>query len=147
MATIWIRYFGLAVPTANTLILLSSGAAITYAHICILNNKLKETVTGLLLTLGLASLFTLIQLYEYAHAPFSISDGIFSSVFYLLTGFHGLHVIIGTLFIAVQTIRIIKGHATTKYHLGFEAAAWYWHFVDVVWLLVFFLVYILPQFS
>ncbi len=142
-----LEIIGLVVPTANTLILLSSGAAITYAHICILTNNLRETLKGLGLTLGLALLFTLIQLYEYANAPFSISDGIFPSVFYLLTGFHGLHVIIGTVFIAVQTIRVLKGHATTKYHLGFEAAAWYWHFVDVVWLLVFLLVYVLPQLS
>jgi cytochrome c oxidase subunit 3 len=93
------------------------------------------------LTLGLAALFTLFQAYEYFEAPFTILDGVYGSTFFLMTGFHGVHVIVGTLFLTVCAIRNYLGHFSTTHHIGFEAAVWYWHFVDVVWLFLFVVVY------
>jgi cytochrome c oxidase subunit 3 len=93
------------------------------------------------MTVGLGVLFTLCQAYEYGHAAFGFKDGIYASNFYMATGFHGFHVIVGTLFLAVCLVRAIKGHFTPKQHLGFECAAWYWHFVDVVWLFLYVFVY------
>jgi cytochrome c oxidase subunit 3 len=129
------------VPLLNTLILLTSGATITWAHHAILAGKREEALTGLEATVGLALAFTALQVYEYIEAPFSISDGIYGSCFYMATGFHGFHVIIGTCFIAVCTLRLYYYHFTREHHFGFEAAAWYWHFVDVVWLFLFVTVY------
>jgi cytochrome c oxidase subunit 3 len=96
---------------------------------------------GFIYTLLLAFLFTLLQLYEYIEAPFNISDGIYGSTFFMATGFHGFHVIIGTTFIAVCFFRFLRSHFTKQHHFGFEAAAWYWHFVDVVWLFLFISIY------
>ncbi len=113
-------------------------------------NHLFDTKSMLILlfsTISLALLFTAIQLYEYINAPFSISDGIFGSCFFMLTGFHGIHVLVGTIFILVQTIRVIKNHFEIGSHLGFEASIWYWHFVDIIWLLLYFIVYIWVSFS
>jgi cytochrome c oxidase subunit 3 len=118
-----LEVMSLKLPIVNTIILLSSGATITVAHISLLLNKKEEAIEALLVTLALALLFLGIQKYEYSHAPFSISDGIFGSVFYMLTGFHGLHVLIGTIFIFVQLVRVIKDHFTPNNHLGFETSA------------------------
>jgi len=129
------------VPLLNTLILLSSGATITWAHHAIVCGDRKNSIIALLITISLAILFTLLQLFEYLEATFTISDSIYGSTFYLATGFHGLHVIIGTIFIIISTIRQINYHFTKQHHFGFEAAAWYWHFVDVVWLFLFVTIY------
>jgi cytochrome c oxidase subunit 3 len=137
-----LEVISLKLPIVNTIILLSSGATITLAHLNLIKGDKQETIEALLVTLLLALVFTAIQFYEYRNAPFSISDGVYGSVFYILTGFHGLHVIIGTIFILVQLIRIIKDHFDSHNHLGFEASAWYWHFVDVVWLGLFVIVYV-----
>ncbi len=128
-------------PFINTLILLTSGATVTYAHHKLQKGDHKGTATGLLLTIILGATFTGLQAYEYVHATFGFTDGIYSSTFYLATGFHGFHVIVGTLFLIVCYLRVRKGHFTPEQHVGFEAAAWYWHFVDVVWLFLFTVVY------
>ncbi len=129
------------VPLLNTIILLSSGATVTWAHHAITTGVRYEGIYALILTLFLAVLFTALQVFEYNEASFTISDGIYGSTFYMATGFHGFHVIIGTLFLSVCLFRLIKYHFTTTHHLGFEAAAWYWHFVDVVWLFLFVSIY------
>jgi cytochrome c oxidase subunit 3 len=137
-----LEIIGLKLPIVNTLILLTSGATITVAHLTLLQGFKQETIEALLVTIVLALVFTGIQIFEYSHAPFSFSDGVYGSVFYILTGFHGLHVLIGTIFILVQLVRVIREQITPASHLGFEASAWYWHFVDVVWLLLFVIVYV-----
>nr|YP_004222747.1 cytochrome c oxidase subunit 3 [Glaucocystis nostochinearum]ADW83119.1 cytochrome c oxidase subunit 3 [Glaucocystis nostochinearum] len=129
------------IPLANTIILLSSGATLTWSFYGILAQNRKEAITGLVLTVLLAALFTGFQAYEYINAPFSISDGIYGSTFYMTTGLHGLHVLIGTIFLTVCLIRLWNYHFTKKSHLGFEAAVWYWHFVDVVWIFLFISIY------
>lgn len=129
------------VPFINTLILLLSGVTITWAHHAIISGLKGEAIVGLIGTIILAIIFTACQAYEYQEASFNISDGIYGSTFYLATGFHGIHVIIGTLFITINLFRVIKNHYTTTHHFGFEAAAWYWHFVDVVWLFLFITIY------
>jgi len=131
----------LQVPLLNTAILLTSGCTITWAHHSILAGDRKNALLGLEATLGLAIAFTLFQVYEYAESTFDISDGIYGSTFFLATGFHGFHVIIGTIFIAVCAVRLYYHHFTREHHVGFEAAAWYWHFVDVVWLFLYIMVY------
>jgi len=128
-------------PFLNTLILLTSGATVTYAHHALLKGNQKGTVVGLALTIALGIIFTGTQAYEYGVAAFKFKDGIYSSTFYLATGFHGAHVIIGTCFLIVCLFRAAKGHFKPEKHVGFEAAAWYWHFVDVVWLFLFAWVY------
>ena len=108
-----------------------------------LHNDRKALIQGLSITVALGLLFSCVQAYEYSLAPFPFHDGgIYSSTFFLATGFHGFHVIIGTIFLAVCLVRAIKGHFTPERHFGFEAAAWYWHFVDVVWLFLFVSIYI-----
>lgn len=129
------------IPLLNTYILLLSGATLTYAHYSLVLGDLIKTINSLLVTLFLALFFLLLQAYEYKTAPFDISDSVYGSTFYLLTGFHGLHVLVGFLFLLVCFYRLSSRHFTKEHHLGFEAAAWYWHFVDVIWLLVFILVY------
>jgi len=129
------------IPLLNTIILLSSGATITWAHHSIVYGDRKNALLSLTLTLALAFIFTCIQGYEYIESSFSISDGIYGSTFYLLTGFHGFHVIVGSIFILVSTLRLYNHHFSKQHHFGFEAAAWYWHFVDVVWLFLFVSVY------
>jgi cytochrome c oxidase subunit 3 len=129
------------VPFLNTAILLSSGAAITAAHHFIVAGDRISAIAALEATLGFAVVFTLLQVMEYLEAPFSISDGIYGSTFFMATGFHGFHVIIGTIMIAVMTLRLCHFHFTKQHHFGFEAAAWYWHFVDVVWLFLFVTIY------
>lgn len=129
------------IPLLNTMLLLTSGASLTWAHSALIGGYRLETITALLLTLVFAVLFTAFQGYEYVNAPFHISDGIYGSTFYMLTGLHGFHVIVGTLFLGVALYRAVLHHYTTQNHIGFEAAAWYWHFVDVVWIFLFLAVY------
>nr|AWN56255.1 cytochrome c oxidase subunit 3 [Euschistus heros] len=144
------------IPLLNTIILLSSGITITWCHYSILkNNKLFSlislfytiilgiifTTKSLLMTVILGMYFTVLQAYEYMEASFCISDSVYGSCFYMATGFHGLHVIIGTIFLTVCLMRHIKCHFSSSHHFGFEAAAWYWHFVDVVWLFLYISIY------
>ena len=130
------------VPFLNTVILLTSGATVTWAHHAIILGLRTEAIYALFFTIFFAILFLLCQFYEYREASFDISDGIYGSTFYMATGFHGVHVIIGTIFLTVCLVRAMRGDFTPEKHVGFEAAAWYWHFVDVVWLFLFFAVYI-----
>lgn len=129
------------VPLLNTIILLSSGATVTWAHHAILIGIKKEAIISLVATIVLALIFTGLQAYEYNEASFNISDSVYGSTFFMATGFHGFHIIIGTIFLSVCLIRLIKNHFTRTHHFGFEAAAWYWHFVDVVWLFLFVSIY------
>jgi len=129
------------IPLLNTAILLTSGATITIVHSAILINDRKTAILAFLATICLAFLFTSLQVYEYFVAPFDISDGIYGSTFYMSTGFHGVHVLVGTIFIIVCLFRFTAHHFTPQQHFGFEAAAWYWHFVDVVWLFLFICIY------
>jgi cytochrome c oxidase subunit 3 len=129
-------------PFYNTIILLLSGTTVTWAHYAILKGNQKDTVTALWYTVILGLLFTSCQAYEYTHAAFGFKDGIYATTFYMATGFHGFHVIVGTIFLAVCLARAKKGHFTPNQHIGFEFAAWYWHFVDVVWLFLFCFVYL-----
>lgn len=128
-------------PLMNTLILLLSGTTVTWAHHALLHKQTKQVITGLWLTVLLGVTFTCLQAIEYSHAAFGFKDGIYSSAFYMATGFHGFHVIVGTIFLAVNLIRAYRGTLTPSGHLGFEFAAWYWHFVDVVWLFLFVCIY------
>jgi len=129
------------VPLLNTVILLTSGATITWAHHAMLAGNRAGAIRGMEYTIMLAVAFTILQGYEYAESSFSISDGIYGSTFFLATGFHGFHVIIGTIFITVGLVRLYYYQFTQEHHFGFEAAAWYWHFVDVVWLFLFVTIY------
>nr|YP_011010412.1 cytochrome c oxidase subunit 3 [Metrocoris stranguloides]WPW47027.1 cytochrome c oxidase subunit 3 [Metrocoris stranguloides] len=129
------------IPLLNTTILLSSGITITWAHHSIMNMNHSQTVKGLFLTVILGVYFTILQAYEYIESPFTISDSVYGSCFFMSTGFHGIHVIIGTTFLLVCLIRTMKFHFSSKHHFGFEAAAWYWHFVDVVWLFLYISIY------
>ncbi|HJR57733.1 MAG TPA: cytochrome c oxidase subunit 3, partial [Rhizomicrobium sp.] len=154
-------------PLLNTLLLLTSGTTVTWAHHAIQTGDNKGAVQGLVLTVILGLCFTAVQAYEYAHAPFTFGfnnlarepflegsahaflaagagnfQAIYGSTFFLATGFHGLHVIIGTLFLIVCLFRAMAGQFTPTRHFGFEAAAWYWHFVDVVWLFLFACIYV-----
>jgi len=128
-------------PFLNTLILLLSGTTVTWAHYSILQNNRKETIQALWYTVILGLLFTCCQAYEYTHAAFGFKDTVYASTFFMATGFHGFHVIVGTIFLAVCLCRAYKNQFEPKQHLGFEFAAWYWHFVDVVWLFLFVFVY------
>ena len=130
-------------PLINTLILLCSGCAATWAHHAIAHENNREHMKyGLWLAVGLGVLFTIFQAYEYSHAHFGFAGNIYGANFFMATGFHGFHVIIGTIFLAVCLWRVYLGHFTPEQHVGFEAAAWYWHFVDVVWLFLFAAIYI-----
>jgi len=128
-------------PLMNTLILLLSGTTATWAHHAIIEGNQKDAVRGLLCTVILGAIFTCVQAYEYIHAPFTFSQDIYTSTFFMATGFHGFHVLVGTIFLIVCLFRAMKGQFKPRQHFGFEAAAWYWHFVDVVWLFLFFCVY------
>ena len=128
-------------PLMMTLILLLSGTTVTWAHHAIVEGDRKTASVALGLTVILGILFSCFQVYEYSHAHFGFSDGIYPSTFFMATGFHGFHVLIGTIFLAVCWFRVRSGHFTPQSHFGFEAAAWYWHFVDVVWLFLFVSIY------
>nr|YP_010709608.1 cytochrome c oxidase subunit III [Sosibia ovata]WCS40823.1 cytochrome c oxidase subunit 3 [Sosibia ovata] len=129
------------IPLLNTMILLTSGVTVTWAHHSMLNNNFKETNKSLMITIIMGLYFTLLQAYEYIEAPFTISDSVYGSSFYMATGFHGMHVIIGTSFLIVCLMRQLNLHFSNNHHVGFEAAAWYWHFVDVVWLFLYISIY------
>ena len=129
-------------PLINTLVLLLSGCTVTWAHHSLIEGKRPALLWGLIATVLLGALFTVFQAYEYSHAEFAFTGGIYGSTFFMATGFHGFHVIIGTIFLTVCLLRSAKGHFAPDQHIGFEAAAWYWHFVDVVWLFLFSAVYI-----
>jgi len=156
-------------PLLNTLILLTSGTTVTWAHHALQSGDRKGAIQGLILTVLLGASFTCVQAYEYSHAPFTFGfnhlalvpftdpahinlaagvgnfDAIYGSTFFMATGFHGFHVIVGTIFLTVCLFRAIAGQFTPTRHFGFEAAAWYWHFVDVVWLFLFSCIYVWGQ--
>jgi len=129
------------IPLLNTVILLSSGATVTYAHHSLIQGNRSSAITGTFITIILAIIFTLLQGVEYTVSSFTLSDGTFGSCFYFGTGFHGLHVIIGTAFLVVGTWRVLAYHSTDNHHLGLESGILYWHFVDVVWLFLFISIY------
>nr|YP_010616529.1 cytochrome c oxidase subunit III [Vagrans egista]WAU48163.1 cytochrome c oxidase subunit 3 [Vagrans egista] len=129
------------IPLLNTIILITSGITVTWAHHAIMENNFSQMSQSLFLTITLGIYFSFLQAFEYLEAPFSIADSIYGSTFFMATGFHGLHVIIGTIFLATCFIRHINNHFSSNHHFGFEAAAWYWHFVDVVWLFLYISIY------
>jgi cytochrome c oxidase subunit 3 len=133
------------IPAINTFILLSSGATITWAHWGLKLNNQKQLVRGLAATVALGLLFVALQAYEYRHAyhelNLTLESGVYGSTFYMLTGFHGFHVTLGAIMLMAILVRAIKGHFSPHNHFAFEAVAWYWHFVDVVWLGLFVFVY------
>ena len=138
MSPIWL-------PTINTALLLSSGVTITIAHHALRENNRSKTITFMWATVLLGIVFLICQGYEYVHAyqelNLKLTSGIYGSTFFMLTGFHGFHVFMGMLMLLIITLRLQKGHFSAENHFGFEGAAWYWHFVDVVWLGLYFLVY------
>nr|WJW73299.1 cytochrome c oxidase subunit 3 [Malcus inconspicuus] len=129
------------IPLLNTMILLSSGMTVTWSHHSMMNNNYKQSYISLMLTVLLGILFTLMQTFEYKESSFNISDSIYGSTFFMATGFHGLHVMIGTIFLMVCLIRHSKFHFSKNHHFGFEASIWYWHFVDVVWIFLYISIY------
>nr|AOY40912.1 cytochrome c oxidase subunit 3 [Cipangopaludina cathayensis] len=129
------------VPLLNTGVLLSSGVTVTWAHHSLMEGCWFSGLWGLICTISLGVYFTFLQAGEYFEAPFNISDGVYGSTFFVATGFHGLHVLIGSTFLFVCFIRVLFNHFSMGHHFGFEAAAWYWHFVDVVWLFLYLSIY------
>nr|YP_009483987.1 cytochrome c oxidase subunit III [Pomacea bridgesi]YP_009563677.1 cytochrome c oxidase subunit III [Pomacea diffusa]ART65950.1 cytochrome c oxidase subunit III [Pomacea bridgesi]QAX27147.1 cytochrome c oxidase subunit III [Pomacea diffusa] len=129
------------VPLLNTGVLLASGVTVTWAHHALMEGGLKEALQSLLATVILGVYFTFLQAGEYFEASFSIADSVYGSTFFVATGFHGLHVLIGTSFLLVCLMRVWLQHFSVGHHFGFEAAAWYWHFVDVVWLFLYLSIY------
>ncbi len=129
-------------PLFNTVILLLSGTTVTWAHHALLHNDRYTLKLMLAVTVALGVLFSAVQAYEYIHAPFGFKESIYGATFFMATGFHGFHVIVGTIFLAVCLLRAMAGQFTPQKHFGFEAAAWYWHFVDVVWLFLFCAIYV-----
>nr|YP_009234332.1 cytochrome c oxidase subunit III [Gloydius shedaoensis]AMC18042.1 cytochrome c oxidase subunit III [Gloydius shedaoensis]AMC18055.1 cytochrome c oxidase subunit III [Gloydius shedaoensis] len=129
------------VPLLNTAVLLSSGATITWSHHTMMKGNKKEATYALAITIVLGIYFTALQISEYSETPFTISDSVYGSLFFVATGFHGLHVMIGTSFLMICLTRLIQYHFTTTHHFGYEAAIWYWHFVDIVWLFLYVSVY------
>nr|YP_010381662.1 cytochrome c oxidase subunit III [Cylindratus longicephalus]UDL72037.1 cytochrome c oxidase subunit 3 [Cylindratus longicephalus] len=136
-----ITFNPLDIPLLNTIILLSSGTTITWAHHSMINNKLNSSIKAMTITILLGMYFSILQKWEYNQSQFTISDSIYGSIFFVTTGFHGIHVIIGTLFLMVSTLRMKKLHMSNNHHLGLEMSAWYWHFVDVVWLFLYTTIY------
>ena len=130
-----------SIPLLNTGVLLASGVTVTFAHHALIEGKREKAEWALLITVCLGVYFTSLQLGEYYSATFTIADSVYGSIFFVATGFHGLHVIIGTTFLLVCLIRTARHHFSTGHHFGFEAAAWYWHFVDVVWLFLYLCIY------
>ncbi len=130
-----------AIPLLNTFILLSSGITITFAHHALIQGNRKDAINGTFLTIFLAIIFTGLQYVEYSQASFTFADSVYGSVFFASTGLHGLHIIIGTIFLSVGLFRIVFYHLTVHHHAGYESGILYWHFVDVVWLFLFAVVY------
>lgn len=135
------RFNPFKTPLLNTIILLTSGISVTWAHYRILKKNFNATYQRLIITIILGIYFTTLQGIEYYLAQFNISDSIFGSIFFLATGFHGIHVLIGSTFLIICLIRHLKFHFSRSHHLGFEIAAWYWHFVDIVWLFLYLSIY------
>nr|YP_010610868.1 cytochrome c oxidase subunit III [Idiocerus consimilis]WAP91689.1 cytochrome c oxidase subunit III [Idiocerus consimilis] len=131
----------MSIPMLNTMILLSSGISMTWAHNSILTKNFSQSMKSMIITVLLGLYFTSLQLYEYIEAPFSIADSVYGATFFMSTGFHGLHVMIGTMFIIIIMLRTNKLHFSANHHIGFESSAWYWHFVDVVWLFLYIMIY------
>nr|QUB07168.1 cytochrome c oxidase subunit 3 [Sagra femorata] len=131
----------LEIPLLNTLILITSGLTVTWSHHSLMENNFKQALQGLILTVALGLYFTMLQAFEYLESPFNISDSAYGSSFFMATGFHGLHVMIGTIFLITCLMRLYLNHFSSIHHFGFEAAAWYWHFVDVVWLFLYISIY------
>lgn len=131
-----------AIPLLNTILLLSSGAFVTWGHHALIKGDRFGAIVGTFITIILALIFTGLQAFEYMEAPFSFADSVFGTVFYASTGLHGLHVIVGTIFLTVAFIRIVQYHYTDSHHAGFESAILYWHFVDVVWIFLYIFVYV-----
>lgn len=129
------------IPLLNTVVLLSSGISVTWAHHSLIEGNYSQTTQALAITVILGLYFTILQAFEYYEAPFTIRDSTYGSTFYVATGFHGLHVIVGTSFLIVCLFRHLINHFSPNHHFGFEAAAWYWHFVDVVWLFLYVSIY------
>ena len=132
----------IGVPLLNTLVLISSGVRVTWSHHALIEGDYTESWIGLFITCVLGIYFSMLQGLEYYEAPFRFSDGAYGSTFFIATGFHGIHVLIGTLFLIVCLKRLHEGEFSKDHHFGFEAAAWYWHFVDVVWLFLFISIYV-----
>lgn len=146
IGTIWppqgiIPFNPFQIPLLNTIILISSGVTITWAHHTLIENNHSQTLQRLFITICLGIYFTILQAYEYIEAPFTIADSIYGSTFFIATGFHGIHVIIGTIFLFICFLRHYNNHFSKNHHFGFEAATWYWHFVDVVWLFLYISIY------
>jgi cytochrome c oxidase subunit 3 len=131
----------LQIPLLNTAVLLASGVTVTWAHHALMEADYKQASQGLFFTVLLGVYFTILQGYEYVEAPFCIADSVYGSSFFMATGFHGFHVIIGTTFLLVCLLRLLSNQFSMGHHFGFEAAAWYWHFVDVVWLFLYLSIY------
>ncbi len=129
-------------PLLNTMILLCSGTTVTWAHHSLIHGDREGLKLGLLLTIALGIVFSCVQAYEYIHAPFAFKGNIYGATFFMATGFHGFHVLVGTIFLIICYLRAVRGDFTPRQHFGFEAAAWYWHFVDVVWLFLFVSIYV-----
>nr|QKK36450.1 cytochrome c oxidase subunit III [Trioza erytreae] len=136
-----ISFNPLHIPLLNTIILLSSGISVTWAHSAMMNNNFYKTKQSLMITIMLGLYFTFLQYYEYKYSPFCISDSIYGSTFFITTGFHGIHVIIGTMFLIHSFFRMQMLHFSNNHHLGMELSIWYWHFVDVVWLFLYMTIY------
>lgn len=129
------------IPLLNTIILVSSGLRVTWSHNSLIKSNFNDRILRLLLTIILGIIFTLFQLYEYYNSPFSLTDSIYGSTFFITTGFHGLHVIIGSTFLIVCLFRMYNYQFSNNHHFGYEAAIWYWHFVDIIWLLLYIIIY------
>nr|YP_010564888.1 cytochrome c oxidase subunit 3 [Pallenopsis patagonica]UZA61343.1 cytochrome c oxidase subunit 3 [Pallenopsis patagonica] len=129
------------IPLLNTLILLSSGMSVTWSHHSIMNNNIKNSLSALLMTVMLGMYFSMLQGWEYWSAQFTMADSVYGSTFFMATGFHGIHVLIGSIFLLISYIRMNKMHMSKNHHMGFESAIWYWHFVDIVWLFLYSSIY------
>nr|YP_009531283.1 cytochrome c oxidase subunit III [Idiocerus laurifoliae]AXY64095.1 cytochrome c oxidase subunit III [Idiocerus laurifoliae] len=131
----------MSIPMLNTMILLSSGVSMTWAHNAILMKNFSQAMKSMMITVMLGLYFSFLQMYEYIESPFSISDSIYGSTFFMSTGFHGIHVLVGTIFIITIMMRTKSLHFSMNHHIGFESSAWYWHFVDVIWLFLYIMIY------
>nr|CAD7857569.1 COX3 CDS [Olavius algarvensis] len=130
-----------SVPLLNTTVLLASGFTVTWAHHSLLMKKRMKTMMALSMTIMLGMYFTMLQLMEYNESSFTIADSVYGSIFFIATGFHGIHVLIGTSFLLINMLRTMKSHFSNTHHFGFEASAWYWHFVDVIWICLYMSIY------
>nr|YP_010692631.1 cytochrome c oxidase subunit III [Machaerotypus stigmosus]WBV77372.1 cytochrome c oxidase subunit III [Machaerotypus stigmosus] len=131
----------MGIPLLNTMILLSSGVSMTWSHSALLTKNYSQAMKSMLITIILGVYFSTLQMYEYVESPFCISDSVYGSSFFMSTGFHGIHVLIGSIFILISIVRLKKLHYSNYHHVGFECSAWYWHFVDVVWLFLYISIY------